>query len=346
MRVIEGQDVNELYWRGMQMLRAEGRREASRNGDVLVMDEPVVSTYKKPTQRVILDQRRAANPYFHLFESLWMLAGRDDVAALNRYITDFGTRFAESDGKVHGAYGHRWRSALGFDQLNVIVEKLIKNPRDRQCVLQMWDATDGAGSNLAVDDSFGSNDLCGEWKDRPCNTHVYFRVRDDSLDMLVSCRSNDIVFGAYGANAVHFSILQEYMAGRIGCSVGKMEQLSFNYHAYVDVFERMQPVNILETYQGHGLTPMPMGTQWGLWDGDLEQFMLWHRALVERGENSPRTYFNKWFSHTAEPMFLSHFKYKNAMGRDAENTARAIESLDWRYACLQWLKQRNDARSR
>lgn len=354
MRVIEGQDVNELYWRGMQMLRAEGRKEDSRVGPVLVFSEPVTSTYRNPRQRVILDHRRAANPFFHLFESLWMLAGRDDVRALNTYITDFGTRFAERDGRVHGAYGHRWRRAFGFDQLNVIVEKLRKNPRDRQAVLQMWDCNDGQVLINAGQAPL-PNDLMGEWKDRPCNTHVYFRIRneplgaeqtEDFLDMLVSCRSNDIVFGAYGANAVHFSVLQEYMAGRIGCSVGKMEQLSFNYHAYVDVFERMQPVNILETYQGHGLHAIPIGNQWGLWDQDLLEFLEWQETLVRTGENTARTYANSWFAGTATPMFLAHFRFKHAMPEDARRTAISIEAPDWRYACLQWLKQRVDARSR
>ena len=262
MRVIEGEDVNELYWRGMNILRTDGRKEDSRNGPAIVMPEGVLSVYKKPTQRVLLDFKRGANPFFHLFESLWMLAGRDDVAALERYITDFGTRYAESDGRVHGAYGHRWRKAFGFDQLNEIVKRLRANPRDRQCVLQMWDARNDISSNFA--DAKNCNDLLGVWKDRPCNTQVYFRLRDEVavdglvgcystgnglwpvLDMLVMCRSNDIVYGAYGANAVHFSILHEYMAGRLGgVVIGKFEQLSYNYHAYVDVLDKVHRLRAL-----------------------------------------------------------------------------------------------------
>lgn len=363
MRVIEGEDVNELYWRGMNMLRTDGRDEASRVGPVRVMPEPVTSVYRKPTQRVLIDFRRAANPFFHLFESLWMLAGRNDVLALNRYIRDFGTRFAEADGAIHGAYGHRWRKALGFDQLNEIVRRLKANPRDRQAVLQMWDAnpgravTNGGEANLP-------NDLLGDWKDRPCNTHVYFRIRDEVssdglvgrfstdnglwpyLDMMVSCRSNDIVLGAYGANAVHFSILQEYMAGRIGCLVGKMTQVSWNYHAYHDVLQRVGFPSNLETYGQRNMAPSPMGTIWDAWDGDLEYFMSWHRTLVEAGVTDPGQYKNSWFSTTAEPMFLAHFKFRNAMHKDARNMAMMIEAEDWRVACLQWFDYHSNPRSR
>jgi thymidylate synthase len=363
MHVIDGEDVNEIYWRGMNLLRTDGRDEDSRVGPCRVLAYPVTSVYRNPTQRVLLNFKRAANPFFHLFESLWMLAGRNDVGALNRYITDFGTRFAEPNGEVHGAYGHRWRRALGFDQLDAIVERLRKNPRDRQCVLQMWDA-----SPIQTDYGqlyYGSNDLLGDWKDRPCNTHVYFRIRDKTvhdglvgsfttpsgqwpvLDMMVSCRSNDIVYGAYGANAVHFSILQEYMAGRIGALVGRMTQVSWNYHAYNDVLARIGFPSNLETYKGYKISPTPMGSDWLAWDNDLKAFMSWQKTLVEAGVTDTfEGYVNKWFRNTAEPMFIAHFKWKNAMHKEARNTAMMIESEDWRFAALQWFDVRSNARSR
>jgi thymidylate synthase len=354
MRVIEGEDVNELYWRGMNLLQAEGVKADSRNGPVVVMPCPVTSVYKKPRQRVLLDLKRAANPFFHLFESLWMLRGRDDVSALNRFITDFGSRFAEEDGRIHGAYGHRWRHALGFDQLNAIVERLKDNPNDRQAVLQMWD---GRASHHE-----GCNDLLGNWKDRPCNTHVYFRVREDIkpsapplrsmdryqvLDMFISCRSNDIIFGAYGANAVHFSILQEYMAARIGVEVGVMHQMSFNFHAYQDVLDRVGVPSYLETYRGHELRAQRMVTTPERWDRDLDDWFLWHRNLIERGEDNKRTFDdNPWFNTVACPMFIAHFKFKSAMHDEAMRTAQTISATDWRFACTQWFNIRANSRSR
>lgn len=373
MRVIEGEDVNELYWRGMNMLRSDGVDEDSRVGRVRVIPEGVISYYRRPRQRVLLDYKRAANPFFHLFESLWMLAGRNDIGALNRYITDFGTRFAEPDGTMHGAYGHRWRKALGFDQLDAIVARLKNNPRDRQAVLQMWDAR-----NATDDDPFveaGANDLLGDWKDRPCNTHIYFRLRQEdprkygidvsnpnpdgsdhaimgvldggTLDMLISCRSNDIVYGAYGANAVHFSILHEYMAGRVGATIGRMEQLSYNYHAYLDVLERVGCPDHLETYAGHDITPLPMGKDWSVWDSDLKYFMSWQKTMVEAGVmETGGQYANPWFRTTAEPMFAAHFKWKNAMHKEARKIAETILADDWRFAALRWFDQRSDARSR
>jgi thymidylate synthase len=355
MYVINGEDVNEMYWRGMNILRTEGRLEDSRNGPVRVMSMPVTSVYHSPKQRVLLDLKRAANPFFHLFESLWMLAGRDDVEALNTYITDFGTRFAEDNGRVHGAYGHRWRRAFGFDQLESIVHKLTKNWSDRQAVLQMWDGRCEDGRDAGVP-FFGENDLDGDWKDRPCNTHVYFRIRNEPLgaeqtlavlDMYVSCRSNDIVYGAYGANAVHFSILMEYIAGRLDVTVGKMYQMSWNYHAYTNVTDKIGDVLHLETYAGHKLRTTPMAKDWSAFDSDLQKFMLWQRGLVQRGETATKhDYVNTWFRHTAEPMFIAHFKWKQAMHSEARKIADAIDAPDWRFAVKQWFEIRTNARNR
>lgn len=355
MHVIEGEDVNELYWRGMRLMGAEGRRETSRNGPVRVMSMPVTSVYRKPTQRVLFDQKRGANPFFHLFESLWMLSGRDDVSALNRYITDFGTRFAEEDGRVHGAYGHRWRQALGFDQLEHIVQRLRFRDDDRQCVLQMWDAREQGCRVGECDIQYGANDLNGVWKDRPCNTHVYFRVRKEVfadeplpfLDMFISCRSNDIVLGAYGANAVHFSILQEYMAGRVGVLVGKMYQMSWNYHAYEETLEKVGTEPTLSTYEGLKIRALPMAKEWDFFDADLKKFMEWQKNLVTEGvETTVHDYKNSWFRNTAEPIFIAHNRWKSAMRHSARDMAFMIEAEDWRQAVIQWFEHRTNPRSR
>ena len=55
----------------------------SRNGRVIVLDEPVLMTYSHPCERVLFNQARDCNPFFHVYEALWMLAGRNDVASVS-----------------------------------------------------------------------------------------------------------------------------------------------------------------------------------------------------------------------------------------------------------------------
>jgi hypothetical protein len=147
------------------------------------------------------------------------------------------------------------------------------------------------------------------------------------LDLTVTCRSNDVVWGAYGANAVHFSVLLEYLAGRIGVRVGKMYQISNNWHLYDSVASRFKPSEY-RPYPGS----VPMGTDWDRWDEDLTMFM--------DGAESPLSYRNDWFSSVAEPMWAAHSLWKVGDRIGAQLEAARIGAPDWRIAVLQWMDRR------
>lgn len=355
MKVIRARNVNDAYVKGRELLEKCGERRPSRAGEVLVCPFPVTTVYEQPTERVLFDSARDANPFFHLFEALWMLDGGLDARWLDRFVSDFSVRYAESNGMMHGAYGHRWRRAFGFDQLNAVVEKLKYNPDDRQAVIQMWDCKD-------------SNDLNGAWKDRPCNTHVYLRVRTPvvypgaltygnaglvavaqtpTLDMTVCCRSNDVIWGAYGANAVHFSVLQEYLAARIGVNVGKYYQISNNFHGYAAELEKRaipaweEPSWKNNKYEGATFGPTALVTHPKDFDQDLFHFINW--TLIAQDVEEVR-FKNPWFRSTAVPL------YEIAVAWRAGDRKRAIGMLecnerispDWRFAAWEWMKRRVD----
>jgi thymidylate synthase len=364
MIVIKAKNVSDALMQGMMTLMA-GELMPSRAGNVLVAPCPVMIETQYPRERVLRTAVRDANPFFHLVEAIWMLGGRNDAALLSRFVSDFGTRFAESDGVIHGAYGHRWRVAQGYDQLERVIEMLTSNPHDRQAVIQMWDGLDVPivlGSDYETAVRVGSNDLQGKWSDRPCNTHIYLRVQPPNdleegprLDMTVCCRSNDAIWGAHGANAVHFSVLQEYLAARIGVEVGTMYQLANNYHAYVQVFDAirskcdvhgmsMAVALGLDPYQSpdFGSAPDVMFDQPQHADADIVRFLEWMDGDVNR-ELVPQ-YSNTFFATTLEPMMVAHDKYKCGDFNGAEGTAEMIEADDWRTACVEWLQRRADNR--
>lgn len=364
--VLRGRNVCELLPLGATLLARVGERQDSRAGPVIAAPMPVMSVYDRPIERVLLSPARDANPFFHLMESLWMLSGRNDSAFLNCYVSDFGERFAEPDGTIHGAYGHRWRHALGHDQLDEIISRLRKDSSDRQCVLQMWDTRELIEEDGSNNVDLGNDDLQGNWKDRPCNTHVYFRVRQVTnvpdhaprntlsvLDMTVCCRSNDIVWGAYGANAVHFSMLMEYVAGRAGYQVGTMYQLSNNWHGYVKTMDKLGAPEALRTetqaqpydwVMGY-YAPMPIGEDWETWDSDLSLFMAWHDGLWSFPDGSttlgfPDGWRNTWFAHVAWPAALANWLHKKHRRDEAMMVVDRIEAGDWRIACREWLLRR------
>lgn len=217
--VIKVRNVEEALGEGFQHLKICGLSEPSRNGPVRVAPGPVITEYKYPTERVLFNPERDANPVFHLLESIWMFAGQDNAKFLLPYNARM-SEYAEDNGDIWGAYGYRWRAFFGFDQIKGVTQMLKEKPHTRRAVLEMWSA---------------AGDLGSDKRDIPCNTHVYFSVQGNALNMTVCCRSNDILWGAYGANAVHFSMLQELIASSVGVGIGTYYQFSNNFHAYTEL---------------------------------------------------------------------------------------------------------------
>lgn len=341
MYVITVRNVCSALPIGVTMLRENGVEEDTRAGPAMVMPSPVVTMIKQPAERVLFSAQRDANPAFHLFEAIWMLAGRNDVEPLNFFIRDFGSRFGEPDGTMHGAYGHRWRQAFGIDQLDEAASRLRREPNSRQVVLQMWDAT-----------PHQCDDLTGDWKDRPCNTHIYLRVRRERynppaadflangdethsvLDMTVCCRSNDVIWGAYGANAVHFSILQEYLAARIGVDMGVLYQISNNFHGYLATMDKVSEDNRYEVDQT--ITPSPMFRYHEHIDADIADFMAWFDAE----EVACPMFLNPWFQETLVPAVLSYRVFRKEGGAAAARAAARVKATDWSVALAEWYMRR------
>lgn len=229
MKIIEARNVHQAIPQAIALMRHYGEARDSRNGPVLQAPWPVATVYERPFERLAFHPERDINTAFLVYEALWMLAGRNDLEPLLRYVKTFGN-YSDDGSTLHGAYGYRWRQHFdhynpsgppwitGFDQIDNVIERLKRNPLDRRCVVSMWDAED---------------DATYEGKDAPCNLTITFQTNYlGALDMVVFNRSNDIVWGAYFANAFHFSILLDYVANAAGIPVGTYTQASVNWHAY------------------------------------------------------------------------------------------------------------------
>jgi len=317
-------------------------RRPSRVGEILQIPEPLLLTYTHPREKVLLNPARDCNPFFHLYESLWMLAGRNDVAPLACYNSRM-PEFSDDGSTFHGAYGYRWRKWFGFDQLDAIVDELRKDPNSRRCVLQMWDSTVEPPHTIECSDPYMA---VNGGKDVPCNTQAYFSVRRECvtlpdyhdqtdgsyaeyLDMTVCNRSNDIVWGMLGANAVHFAILQEYLAARIGVEVGVYNQFTNNAHVYT---ERFTPEKWLDGWEPS--YPIYKKRDMDIPQEELEQFVADQSASDCTGE-----YNHPFLEHVAKPMCWAFHAHKERNGM-AVGIADTIASLDWREAAITWLCRR------
>lgn len=350
MRVIIVRNVQQALPVGLDILLKEGYDRDSRNGPVRIAPWPVTTIYTHPMERVLFWTSRDANPFFHLYEALWMLAGRNDVDGPARFAKQMRT-YSDDGVSMHGAYGYRWRFWFSdldgdgscLDQLNIIAGILRQNPDDRRCVLQMWDA---------------NFDLGKQGKDFPCNTTATFqRDKDGRLDLTVFCRSNDIIWGCYGANAVHFSVLLEYMALKIGCPVGVYRQVSVNWHAYHETLTPLAdlPAKALDPlvsapevtwcpYRSGYVNSSPLGQ-----DADRVDELI--AALLEdvdtgfaNRDEGPSFY--EPFFYAAYHLLAAHWLHKRGSTYAAEDRLFMAQSKfcghrnDWLQAGLEWIQRR------
>ncbi len=336
MQYISARNVSEALYLAVQALETKGVEVDTRNGKALEFACPVVTSYSHSRERVLFYPMRDANPYFHLMESFWMLAGRNDVDWISKYNGRINN-YSDDGVTFHGAYGHRWRNwgaksrgTFKFDQLEVAIHRLIHYENDRRTVIGMWDPT----KDFSTDN---------DGKDYPCNTQIMFWVRNNTLNMTVCNRSNDMIWGAYGANAVHMSILLEYMAARIDCAVGTYYQFSNNLHAYVDTLEKVKniepdydPYLTLNINKKDGFSekgsynPKPLVDEPACFDKELQRWM----------NNETNTYTNSYFDQVLTPMDLSWNAWKEKNVDEAVRHAENIEDLAWRKACVEWLMRR------
>ena len=345
MHQITVHNVNLAYVRGTHLIRSDGVLQQTRAGDALVVPEMVVTTYTQPCQRVLFDPIRDANPFFHFFEALWILDGQQDVKTL-AYFNARMAEYSDNGETYHAAYGHRLRSGPAGDQIVKAISILKANPSSRQVVLQIWDA---------------ARDLGAKVKDVPCNDMVKLRIVDGKLDLTVFCRSNDMIWGAYGANAVQFSTLQEYLAGAIGCEIGEYNQISCDFHAYTSVFDEKTkhvPIGVdhdlmyqAAVYRGQKYYPMFSGLDmtnmkaFDAFNHDLS-YMLWCVRTVVDLPNQDLNLKNieiPYFRDVAVPMFEAYQLFKKKDFRMALVIIELCAAEDWRMACREWLQRRQAA---
>ena len=326
MRQIRARNVNDALAQGLDEIRKHGIARTSRNGGVLSFPYPVITEYQNPKERVVTCPIRDCNPFFHHMESMWMLSGRNDLEFVKKYTKQMEL-YSTDGSRLNGAYGFRWREWFGQDQIKMAIHRLKKFPDDRRTVIQMWD---------------GYKDLLpdNEELDVPCNTAIYLSILDGALNMTVTNRSNDMIWGAYGANAVHFSFLQEYIASMLDVSVGSYYQFSNNLHVYTDFgpYKKLieQAAEIPCLYQTKEAIPRRLVNNKSRFMSEVEAFC----------EGSDDKFQNTFLNEVSRPIKEAHDIFKQGDWYRAVSKCHEIQAQDWRIACQEWLERRIAAKTK
>jgi thymidylate synthase len=168
------------------------------------------------------------SPAFAIAEVVWILSGRDDAKFINTW-NPILKMFAGDTELYHGAYGHRLRVHMGFDQIERAYETLLHNPLSRQVVMQIWD------SKLDLPQVNGRPNS----EDIPCNLVSLLKINNGCLEWSQVMRSNDIFRGT-PYNFIQFTLLQEIIAGWLNVEMGSFVLFVDSLHAYQNDLNTMK----------------------------------------------------------------------------------------------------------
>jgi thymidylate synthase len=224
MYAIAAPSYREALYETLGLLRKEGRVIAPRGMATLELED-VCLTISDPRDRVALLPGRRADIFATVAETLWVIAGREDVAFVAHYLPRMHD-YSDDGLSLHGAYGPRLRNWRGVDQLQQVRTVLTEDPESRRAAVVLFDP---------------ERDLTAPTKDVPCNNWLHFTIRDGRLNLRVASRSMDALWGST-INVFEWTVLQELMALWLGVKLGTYTHFVGSMHLYYGMRERVDEI--------------------------------------------------------------------------------------------------------
>jgi thymidylate synthase len=227
-----GKNINSIYLNALSFaVNSDCSVTNSRSGNVYDLGQAYFEFYQ-PENQILLLRNRKFNPYFAVVESAWVLSGNNKLEELEKIISGYG-QFSDDGSILNGAYGYRMRNFFEIDQLEELIKLLINNPNTRRAVITLY-APDDLSNNESLD--------------IPCNTTLYFKIRNGKLDITVINRSNDIFLGI-PYNVFLFSVVLRYVAHRINVSIGVQRHFTDCLHLYEKHIDKVKDITSSNTIE-------------------------------------------------------------------------------------------------
>lgn len=190
---------------------AHGKWRSPRGQRTLDMGLTVISL-ASPYHALPVGQGRGLNTAIGAAEAAQLVGAFSSPELMTQVSPNF-SRFLNSQGRFHGAYGTRVR-----EQVGCAIKKLRDDPDTRQAVITLWDPW--------------LDNLPGE-ADYPCTVGFQFSLspRDHLLCMNVIMRSSDVWLGI-PYDLFQFTQLQLTVARVLGARPGPFTLTTWSLHMY------------------------------------------------------------------------------------------------------------------
>jgi len=171
---------------------------------------------------------RELNHTIGAIELAALIGGYPTDLAAARLLPKSLSLFREEDGQAWGSYGPRVRG-----QLALVLDEFADDLMTRRAVMTIYDGREDLGRNV---------------KDIPCTLNLQFFVRDGTLQMRTTMRSNDVWFGL-PYDLMMFCGLQRSIAYWLGMRCGPYYHSVGSMHLYEKQVVAARHVSSIESHK-------------------------------------------------------------------------------------------------
>lgn len=203
--------VTDAFEKAYNFVSEFGETVVSRIGKTKHVTD-ITFLVSNPYHNVCLNPQRNLSLRYLVGEIQWYLSGSNKVEDIGKY-AKMWYDLSDDGETVNSAYGYRIFHKFGFDQLQYCIDKLKKNPYDRQCILHIKEA-----SNKPT-------------KDTPCTCLLQFTCFNGRLNLHTYMRSNDIWLGL-PYDMGFFTVLLQIVSKEVDLPVGVYYHTVGDLHLY------------------------------------------------------------------------------------------------------------------
>ena len=307
MYTISGKSYREVIVKTYQKLLKEGQVVSPRNKETREL-ENVCLVIENPRDRVPFIKHRNANIFALLAETLWTLAGRDDLKFINHYLKRLSD-FSEDKIVVSGAYGPRIRQWDAGEDLFYLYDRLLPNVEVDQLKNIYNILSNDPDSRRAVICIYNPKyDYDNERMDIPCVNWMQFRVRENKLNLSVVSRSMDSVWGS-AVNIFEWTILLEILSNWLNLEVGEYCHYVGSLHIYDYHYKKAE--RMVEHFENVALeSPLEIDITQDLFDSELEILFQKEEYSRRTGQNDDSLVLKSQWLQYIDTLFLAHNNWK------------------------------------
>ncbi|WP_145509126.1 thymidylate synthase [Yersinia alsatica] len=230
MHVVYGETINDVVMKILEKVLTEGVSISTRNGNAVTIYD-VSMILRNPRSRHLSLVGRKNNIFSTFAESMWVLAGDNRIRPYLTFFLPRAPKYSDDGVIWRAAYGER---LYAHGQLENVIQQ-FKNDGifTRRALISLY--MPDRDTNVSLRNVYKLENSV----DIPCNNLIHFFITPDKkLNIKITQRSGDLIFGISNINIFEFSLLQEVVLSILQKEVdseiklGYLHQAVTNLHIY------------------------------------------------------------------------------------------------------------------